>query len=173
MSTQDIIETKNKKLQAIFSLVIAEATVGEIEDDREGYSLAKNALRLCWKWVKGENISGDTLAEYVDGPTEKDLGMREGQYNGNQDMISALVAVTLTIGLVSRFAYELQGKVNMPTPIWEIDEESLYHIVQFASNAKSFNNQKINSVVNTLKNDFDDAAINANLEKVRRYMQDI
>lgn len=154
MGTQNIIDTHDQKLQATFALSIAEIAVEEIKSDAEGYLLAKEAFQLCWEWVIGRNIPGNVLAEYVDSPTKKDLGMREEYYGDNQNMISALVAITLAIGLVSRFAYNSQGVENMPTPIWEIDEKSLHDIVNFASNTKHFNVEKISEIYKILEENF-------------------
>jgi hypothetical protein len=150
MSINDIIEKTSNKVKAAFGLTIAEMVVDDLKSDKEGYLIAKEAIQLCWNWIEKENISGDTLAEYVDSPTEKDLGIREEYYGDNQNMISALVVLTLAIGLVARFAYDLEGNRNRPTPIWETTEESLHEIVEFASKTTLYNEEKVNQIMELL-----------------------
>jgi hypothetical protein len=152
MQINNIIQ-KNKKVKAAFGLTIAEMVVDELKSDQEGYMLAQEALNLSWDWIEKENISGDTLAEYVDSPTDKDLGIREGYYGDKENMISALVVVTLAIGLVAHFAYDLEGNRNRPTPVWEITEESLYDIVEFASKTTLYDEKRLNRVLDFLSND--------------------
>lgn len=156
MSVNNIIKKPNKKVKAAFGLAIAEMVVDELKSDEEGYLIAKEALKLSWEWIEKENVSGDTLAEYVDSPTEKDLGIREEYYDDNQNMISALVVLTLAIGLVARFAYELEGNRNRPTPIWETNEESLHDIVEFASNTKLYDENKVGQISEFLINNYED-----------------
>lgn len=154
MSVNEIIKT-SKKVKAAFALAIAEIVVDELKSDEEGYLIAKEGMQLSWSWIENENISGDTLAEYIDSPTETDLGIREEYYGDNQNMISALVVLTLAIGLVARFAYELEGNRNMSTPIWETTEESLHDIVEFASNTTLYDERKVEKIIECLTNNHD------------------
>lgn len=145
-------EKQDKKVKAAFGLAIAEMVVDELKSDEEGYLIAKEALSLSWDWIEKEDVSGETLAEYVDSPTEKDLGIREEYYDNNQNMISALVVLTLAIGLVARFAYDSEGNRSRPTPIWETNEESLHDIIKFASNTKSYDEYRVDQIRDLMKN---------------------
>ena len=113
------------------------------------------SLKQMREWIEKENVSGSTLAEYVDSPTEKDLGIREEFYDDNKVMISALVVLTIAIGLVARFAYELSGDRKMPTPIWETNEKSLDDLIDFASKTNLYNQEKVNRIIDFLISNHD------------------
>ncbi|MBR8828185.1 MAG: hypothetical protein DSM107014_09865 [Gomphosphaeria aponina SAG 52.96 = DSM 107014] len=149
MSVNDLVKHKNDKIKAIFGLTIAEMVVDDLKSDQPGYLLAKEALQLSWEWIEKENVSGDTLSEYVDSDTEKNLGIRELYYD-DDNMVSAIIVVTLAIGLVAHYAYESENNNSRPTPIWEIDEESLYDIVKFASNTTFYNTEKADQIIEFL-----------------------
>ena len=155
MSVNKILNNPSQKVKAAFSLAIAEMVLDELKSDEEGYLIAKEALELSWQWIEKENVSGSTLAEYVDSPTEKDLGIREEFYDDNKVMISALVVLTIAIGLVARFAYELSGDRKMPTPIWETNEKSLYDLIDFASKTNLYNQEKVNRIIDFLISNHD------------------
>jgi hypothetical protein len=155
MSVNKILNNPSKKVKAAFGLAIAEMVLDELKSDEEGYLIAKEALELSWQWIEKENVSGSTLAEYVDSPTEKDLGIREEFYDDNKVMISALVVLTIAIGLVARFAYELSGDRKMPTPIWETNEKSLYDLIDFASKTNLYNQEKVNRIIDFLISNHD------------------
>ena len=83
------------------------------------------------------------------------MGIREEYYDDNKVMISALVVLTIAIGLVARFAYELSGDRKMSTPIWETNEKSLYDLVDFASKTNLYNQEKVNRIIDFLISNHD------------------
>ena len=118
-----------------FVLCIAERVVDILQSDVKGYEIAKEALDLSWQWEEGVDVSGDKLAEFVDSSTEKDLGEREIYYDEGDIKIPALIVVTLGVGYVARYAYEMRNETDMPEPIWEITDDSISDIIDFAAKA--------------------------------------
>lgn len=124
-------------------LSIAESVLAELESDEEGFLLAQEALDVAWKWQCTGDISGDILAEYVDSPSKKDLGVRELYYEDDQAMASAVIAITLAVGYTARYAYQVEGERNIPASILEIDDESILEILTFAEETNVFDINKL------------------------------
>lgn len=132
-----------------FALAVAESIVAVLTPDPEGCALARRALDTAWRWLAGEAVSGDQIAVYVDSPGEDDLGIRELGYT-EETMIHGLIAVVLAVGLAARRAYENERATSMPSPIWEVDDDSLADIVRYAQGTGYYVAAHIQNVVDHL-----------------------
>ncbi len=135
-------------------LAVAECILIELATDPEGFSLGQEALNRAWEWEETGSVAAKALAEYVDSPTAKDLGVRELYYDGNENMISAIIAITLTVGYVAMHAYQLEHAKHLPEPIEQIDEDTIEQIFEFASQTAAFNEECIIKVYNHLLKSF-------------------
>lgn len=132
-------------------LSIADYILEELKkEDQEGYAIAKEATQLAWSWVEGKKVTGDQLSIYVDSPTDKDLGVREIEYE-DEGMIGAIVAITLAIGYTAKQAYRFDNVKEMSTPIWEIDDNSIADVIKNASESKFYNEEKLLSIISYLE----------------------
>ncbi|MHC5595180.1 MAG: Imm6 family immunity protein [Nostoc sp.] len=131
------VENVTVRARVAFVLVIAESILVELENDHKCFALGQEALNLAWTWEEMGDIEGRILAEYVDSPTEKDLGVCELYHEDNEAMVSAAIALTLSIGYVAMYAYRLEKAQHMPEPIAEIGEDTISQIIEFALQTNS------------------------------------
>ena len=132
-------------------LSIADSVLEELKkEDQEGYVIAKEATQLAWSWEEGKKVTGDQLSVYVDSPTDKDLGVRELEYD-DEGMIGAIVAITLAIGYTAKQAYHFDNVKEMSTPIWEIDDNSISDVIENASESKFYSEEKLLDIISYLE----------------------
>jgi hypothetical protein len=140
--TKQIIATAPIRSRVAFALGAAGMVLDALKQDKDGYALASDALDLAWKWEEGQPVAGASLAEYIDSDTSKDLGTRELDYD-DQSMISALIAITMAIAYAARKAYEAAGENVMPSPIWEVADDSILEVVSRASAVPGFDEKRL------------------------------
>ena len=131
------------RARVAFALAVAETVAGELAADPKGLTLAREGLRLSWQWLNGQHVRAAELSQYVDGATDKNLCNRAHSYeveskfsHQKESMLPTLTALVLAIAYAAREAYELEGSVSsMPSVMWEVDDQSLKGIAEFAQQA--------------------------------------
>jgi hypothetical protein len=125
------------RARVAFALGTAETVVGELGEDPEGLAMARESLRRSWQWVSGAKASASHVAEYIDGPEERNLGLREGYYSYKRSMTAALYATHLAVAYAASKAHDLEG-LRKSEVVCEVDEDTLADILKHAKEAPGY-----------------------------------
>lgn len=71
----------------------------------ETFNVCEKALNQCRSWLRGEAISPDELARYIDAESSENPWMQESVFRNDLEGLDALIFVTMVIAHVAHFAY--------------------------------------------------------------------
>jgi hypothetical protein len=123
-----------------FVLAIAEQVVEELSGSPDGYSLAQEAIEKAWEWQGTLEITGDNLYAYLE--NEDDSGLLVHEWEANEDdeeVCSAWISLTSAIAYVTWHAYKQNGINVMPSSIWEVSEDTIGQVLDYAMRTSVYN----------------------------------
>lgn len=121
--------------RAAFALTVADLVLPNIKGNPDATRRAYQALETAWRWVGGTPVTGDSLYQTLE--NENDQGLLIDEYNAPQDVTSSWVTITTAIAYVAWHAYRQAGVRHMPSPMYQVDEDALDQLLQFALQAPS------------------------------------
>lgn len=126
-------------------LIIAEKLFYIIKSKEPGYQTGREALDDCWKWLAGENVTGDYLYNYIDSGDYIDITEFA---NDEEDRLkqhawyAALDGVSYTIYQ----AYQNENVKIVPQAMESINDDTLKTLGENAMESGLFNFESINNI---------------------------
>lgn len=126
-------------------LIIAEKLFYIIKSKEPGYQTGREALDDCWKWLAGENVTGDYLYNYIDSGDYIDITEFS---NDEEDRLKqhAWYAVLDGVSYTIYQAYQNENVKIVPQAMESINDDTLKTLGENAMESGLFNFESINNI---------------------------
>ncbi|MCY8233881.1 Imm6 family immunity protein [Priestia endophytica] len=126
-------------------LIIAEKLFYIIKSKEPGYQTGREALDDCWKWLAGENVTGDYLYNYIDSGDYIDITEFA---NDEEDRLKqhAWYAVLDGVSYTIYQAYQNENVKIVPQAMESINDDTLKTLGENAMESGLFNFESINNI---------------------------
>lgn len=138
------------RARVAFYLAVAQKAFEGLSENDQGYLQADEALKQCWNWLEGKNISGDELCEYLE--NERDTGLMVYSSFVQGDPVKEPIWITIITALMYTIwqAYQIENEKYLPESIEQVDEGAIDILIEYAKKCANYDEHWIKLLENYL-----------------------